>query len=66
MTAKTRYSTPFFYQPKYDTIIAPLNEIGGKPQYSAFSWRDYIRARVSDNFADLGEDDIQIERYRIT
>lgn len=65
MTTKTRYSTPFFYQPRYDAIIEPLDSANQKPHYQSFSWRDYIRARVADNFTDIGEDDIQIEHYRI-
>lgn len=60
-----RYSTPFFYQPKYDAVVEPWVEPGDKANYSAFSWRDYIRGRVTDNFTDVGEDDIQIERYRV-
>jgi isopenicillin N synthase-like dioxygenase len=66
MTTTERYSTPFFYQPRYDAIIKPLSQTVGDPLYQPFSWRDYIRARVSDNFTDLGDDDIQIARYRIS
>jgi isopenicillin N synthase-like dioxygenase len=64
-THKGRYSTPFFYQPRFDAVIKPLSDLVGEPHYNSFTWREYIRARVADNFADLGEDDIQIERYRI-
>ncbi len=63
MTTQARYSTPFFFQPKNDAIIAPLEQ--EQPKYEAFQWRDYIKARVTDNFSDLGEDDIQIARYKI-
>ena len=66
MTQQARFSTPFFFQPRYDAIIKPLSTTVGAPHYEPFSWRDYIRARVSDNFSDVGEDDIQIARYRIT
>lgn len=69
MTGKARYSTPFFYQPRNDAVIEPLGlhtaASNQTARYRAFSWRDYIKARVADNFADLGEDDIQIARYRI-
>jgi len=65
MTDRARYSTPFFYQPRFDATIKPLGELSGAPHYESFTWREYIRARVADNFADAGEDDIQIERYRI-
>ncbi|MEM7078384.1 MAG: 2OG-Fe(II) oxygenase family protein [Pseudomonadota bacterium] len=60
-----RLSVPFFLQPHYDTSIVPWNVDGEAPRFSEFSWRDYIRGRVTDNFADYGEEDIQIERYRI-
>ena len=65
MTTQARYSTPFFFQPRNDAVIEPLGLESGKPNYEAFKWRDYIKARVTDNFSDLGEDDIQIARYKI-
>lgn len=65
MTHQARYSTPYFFQAKNDTVVEPLGLTEAKPRYQAFTWRDYIKARVSDNFADLGEDDIQIARYKI-
>lgn len=65
MTHNGRYSTPFFYQPRFDAVIKPLSDLVGEPLYKSFTWREYIRARVADNFADLGEDDIQIEHYKI-
>lgn len=65
-----RYSIPFFYQPKVDAVIEPWlsqDSVAGKqkPLYRAFSWQEYIRGRVADNFSDLGEDDIQIARYKV-
>ncbi len=60
-----RFSVPFFYQPRYDAQITPWVAPGETAHYTAFSWRDYIRGRVTDNFADYGVDDIQITRYRI-
>jgi isopenicillin N synthase-like dioxygenase len=66
MTNKVRYSTPFFYQPRFDSIIEPLDiEKVGEPLYRGFSWRDYIKARITDNYSDIGEEDIQITRYKI-
>jgi isopenicillin N synthase-like dioxygenase len=60
-----RYSVPFFYQPAVKAIIEPW--VGGQDAalYRAFSWQEYIRGRVTDNYSDIGEDDIQIERYRV-
>tara|TARA_R110002072_G_scaffold1780_13_gene14951 strand:+ start:27400 stop:28356 length:957 start_codon:yes stop_codon:yes gene_type:complete len=66
MTHQGRYSTPFFFQPRFDAVIEPLSSLVGNAHYSSFTWREYIRARVADNFADLGEEDIQIDRYRIS
>lgn len=60
-----RYSTPFFYQPTVDVTIEPWVEAGEKALYQPFSWREFIRGRVTDNFADYGEDDVQIDRYRV-
>ena len=60
-----RYSIPFFYQPKFDATIAPWLGDGEEAHYHSFSWRDFIRGRVTDNFADVGEDDIQISKYRV-
>ena len=61
-----RYSTPFFFQPRYDALIEPWVESDQPAHYQPFSWRDYIRGRVTDNFADYGVKDVQIDRYRLT
>jgi isopenicillin N synthase-like dioxygenase len=60
-----RYSTPFFYQPRYDAQIKPWVGDDGTAHYRTFSWREFIRGRVSDNFADYGAQDIQIDRYKL-
>lgn len=65
MTSQPRFSTPYFFQPKNDAYIEPLGLNGTAPLYQGFLWRDYIKARVADNFTDLGADDIQISRYKI-
>ena len=61
-----RYSTPFFYQPHYNATIEPWVAPNEAPLYRAFSWREFIRGRVTDNFSDSGEADIQIDRYRLS
>ena len=64
-TKKARYSTPYFYNPKRDAIIQPLEQISDKdPKYLPFTWKEYIQGRVDDNYTDLGEEDIQISRFR--
>jgi isopenicillin N synthase-like dioxygenase len=62
---RSRYSIPFFYQPVADASIAPLDDTS-PPHYRPFSWRDFIQARVDDNYADLGADDTQVDHFRIT
>ena len=37
----------------------------GEPKFDEIAWTDYIGGRVADNYADIGEDDIQIERFRV-
>ncbi len=64
-TKKARYSTPYFYNPKRDAVIQPLEQILDKdPKYVPFTWKEYIQGRVDDNYTDLGEEDIQISRFR--
>ena len=61
-----RYSTPFFYQPRFDAVIEPWAEaVEDQPLYQPFTWREFIYGRVTDNYSDLGEDDIQVTRYRV-
>lgn len=62
---RSRYSIPFFYQPAADALIAPLDN-ASSPHYRPFSWRDFIQARIDDNYADLGADDTQVNHFRIT
>ncbi len=65
-TDRARFSTPYFFNPKSDAVIEPLAELSfAAPKYRAFTWREFIQARMDDNFADLGTEDTQIERYRI-
>lgn len=61
-----RFSTPYFYNPKSNAVLEPLSELSGDaPLYRSFTWREYIKGRVDDNYTDLGEEDIQIEQYRV-
>ena len=61
-----RYSTPFFYQPRFDAVVEPWVSQGETVQFQPFAWQEFIRGRVADNFADYGEGDIQIEKYRLS
>lgn len=59
-----RYSTPYFFSPQSDAILEPLPALAdSKPKYRAFTWKQFIQARVNDNFADLGAEDTQISNY---
>lgn len=61
-----RYSTPYFYNPKRDAVLEPLSALSDDPAvYRPFTWKEFIKARVDDNFADLGTDDTQIDHYRV-
>lgn len=63
-SGKSRYSMPFFFQPGSTATIEPLPGLG-KPNYRSFTWKEFIQGRIDDNYANIGEDDIQIDRYRI-
>jgi len=66
-TLDARFSTPYFFNPSSDAVLAPLAELAAdEPKFTPFHWRDYIKGRVEDNFTDLGVEDIQIDRYRVT
>ena len=64
-SGRGRYSTPFFYQPRFDAVIEPWSGENDPAKYRSFLWKEFIRGRVADNFADYGEDDIQIDQYRV-
>jgi len=67
MSGQPRYSTPYFFNPAGSTVLEPLAVLSSNaaPKYRAFTWKEFIQARISDNYADLGEDDTQISNYKI-
>jgi isopenicillin N synthase-like dioxygenase len=66
MTERERYSIPYFYNPPIDALIQPIAELcEDGPGYRPFTWREFIQARIDDNFADLGQDDTQAAHFRI-
>ena len=66
-TNESRYSTPYFYNPSRDEVLKPIKGISDESDhYMSFIWKDYIQGRVDDNYSDLGEDDIQIAKFRIS
>jgi isopenicillin N synthase-like dioxygenase len=66
MTASDRYSIPLFFNPRRDAVVEPIGALAdGVPAYHPFTWREFIAGRTDDNYADLGVDDIQIDRFRV-
>ena len=67
--ASDRYSIPFFFQPRFDAQIHPWSRLtamsGEASRYDSFSWMQYIRGRVTDNYSDIGEADIQVSRFKL-
>ena len=66
-TNNSRYSTPYFYNPEGNAVLKPIEGLSSESDlYKSFTWKEYIQGRVNDNYEDLGEDDIQIERFRVS
>ncbi|MEE3328935.1 MAG: 2OG-Fe(II) oxygenase family protein [Myxococcota bacterium] len=66
ITTQSRYSIPYFYNPAYTQIIQPIAGLTAEePRYRPFTWKEFIQARVDDNFADLGSEDTQASHFRI-
>ena len=67
MTRQRRFSIPYFSNPLRDAVIEPIPALSVEgARYRAISWREFIQARVDDNYADLGADDTQVTDFRIT
>ncbi|MEQ8841491.1 MAG: 2OG-Fe(II) oxygenase family protein [Acidimicrobiales bacterium] len=66
MTDRSRYSIPFFSNPPRDCVIEPIRELAAPAaRYRSFTWKEFIRGRSEDNFADYGADDVQISDFAI-
>ncbi len=66
MAAFDRYSIPLFFNPHSDALVEPIGVLAdGAPVYRPFTWREFIAGRAEDNYADLGVDDIQIDRFKV-
>ncbi|HCE01761.1 MAG TPA: hypothetical protein DEQ98_00860, partial [Acidobacteria bacterium] len=61
-----RYSVPFFFNPAYDTEVAPLVAAAeaSSAKYRAVNWGDFRQARADGDFADYGHE-IQIADFRL-
>lgn len=66
MTARRRFSIPYFANPPRDAMIEPIPQLCEVPaRYRRFRWSDFMRARTDDNLVDAGVDDAQISDYSI-
>ncbi|MGI9623106.1 MAG: 2OG-Fe(II) oxygenase family protein, partial [Acidimicrobiales bacterium] len=66
-TNQTRYSLPYFFNPSYDTVYAPLNGAvadGVGARYKPINWGDFRHGRAEGDFADYGPE-VQISDYAI-
>ena len=62
--AKARYSTPYFYNPSYETVCKPLVASAVDSKYRPVSWREFRSGRAAGDYADQGEE-IQISWFKI-
>lgn len=63
----SRYSVPYFCNPSYTTVYAPLAGVcdaANPPLYRPISWGAFRAARSAGDYADQGEE-VQISHYRI-
>jgi isopenicillin N synthase-like dioxygenase len=62
-----RFSAPFFLNPSYETVYAPLPgacDAANPPRYRPISWAEFRAARAAGDYADVGEE-VQIAHWRI-
>ena len=60
----SRYSAPFFLNPGYDTVYAPLPSAlhGTSPRYRPINWGEFRAGRAAGDYADVGTE-IQISDF---
>lgn len=66
MERAERRSLPYFYNPAYRALIAPLDNLvdAARPaRYAPISWGEFRRRRADGDFADYGAE-VQISDYR--
>jgi len=64
---RARFSMPYFFNPATDAVVEPLEELVGDedpPRYSAYSWGDFFRTKLSGNYKKLDVENLQIEHFR--
>jgi isopenicillin N synthase-like dioxygenase len=66
-TNRERYSLPFFFNPVYEAVYAPLAALTNEqapPRYRPITWGDFRWKRQQGDYADYGSEN-QISDYRI-
>ena len=56
--AAERYSVPFFLNPAYSAVYAPLPstiDARNPPRYRPINWREFRAKRAAGDYADYGE-----------
>jgi len=61
---KERYSTPYFYNPSYETLVKPLRgtEAGSVPKFNDVLWGYFRAVRFAGDLTDLGVE-IQVSHF---
>ena len=66
-TDRERFSAPFFFNPRYDTLCSPLvgrEESGFTPRFREVCWAHFRDQRSAGDFADYGSE-IQVEDFLV-
>lgn len=64
MNSVDRYSFPFFYNPAYSAVVAPLECAQSPLHYQGIDWGEFRRRRADGDFANVGKE-VQIADYRL-
>ncbi len=61
-----RFSAPFFYNPRYDTVCEPILDAdpNASPRFRPVSWAHFRDQRSAGDFADYGTE-IQVDDYLV-
>jgi len=62
---RERFSTPYFLNPRYDSILEKRTLSSDTPNYIPFTWGEFRRGRFQGDYSDTGKDDIQISDFRV-
>jgi len=64
ITQTGRYSIPFFFNPPYETVCAPILAPGEDALYRPMKWGDFRAGRAEGDFGSYGQE-IQISDFRL-